>query len=147
MAPRASDVERLADRLHSTAIHLLRRVRKDDESLGLSAARLSALSVVVFAGPIRMSALARAEQVRVPTMTLLVSALETAGLVTRQPDPADARAVLLQATSKGAKLMAEGRRRRVVRLAEELSRLPAADRKLVARAVQVLERLFAGAAK
>jgi DNA-binding MarR family transcriptional regulator len=142
MAPHASPADRLADRLHSTAIHLLRRVRKDDESLGLSAARLSALSVIVFAGPIRMSALARAEQVKVPTMTLLVAALQEAGLVTRRPDPSDARAVLLQATSKGEKLMAEGRRRRVARLAAELARLSAADQARVERAVEVLDALF-----
>jgi len=142
MPRRASPPNSLADRLHSVAIHLLRRVRKDDQSLGLSAARLSALSVIVFAGPIRMSALAQAEQVRVPTMTLLVGALEAEGLVTRTADPSDARAVLLEATAKGAKLMAEGRRRRVARLASELGRLSAADRNRVLRAVQVLERLF-----
>jgi len=142
MPRRASPPTSLADRLHSVAIHLLRRVRKDDQSLGLSAARLSALSVIVFAGPIRMSALAQAEQVRVPTMTLLVGALEAEGLVTRTADPSDARAVLLEATAKGAKLMAEGRRRRVARLASELGRLSAADRNRVLRAVQVLERLF-----
>jgi DNA-binding MarR family transcriptional regulator len=142
MGVRASRLEPLADRLHSVAIHLLRRVRKGDASLGLSAARLSALSVIVFAGPIRMSALAKAEQVRVPTMTLLAGALKADGLITRRSDPADARAVLLQATSKGAKLMAEGRRRRVAQLAAELSRLSATDCTRVHDAVEVLERLL-----
>ena len=142
MAPRASATVALADRLHSAAIHVLRRARKNDESLGLSAARLSALSVIVFAGPIRMSALARAEQVRVPTMTLLVAALQAQGLVTRETDPSDARAVLLKATAKGAKLMAEGRRRRVEHLAAELDRLNAADRARILRALDALERLF-----
>src|SRR5687768_18215141 len=86
----------LADRLHSAAIHLLRRVRRADDASGLSAARLSALSVVVFAGPIRISALAKAEQVRTPTMTPIAAALARDGLVTREADTSDARAALLR---------------------------------------------------
>jgi DNA-binding MarR family transcriptional regulator len=131
----------LADRLHSAAIHLLRRVRRVDEATGLSAARLSALSVVVFAGPIRISALAAAEQVRTPTITPIVAALERDGLVTRESDASDARAALLHATAKGARLMAEGRARRVALLAAELNELNAADRAALERAVGILERL------
>jgi DNA-binding MarR family transcriptional regulator len=131
----------LADRLHSAAIHLLRRVRRVDDATGLSAARLSALSVVVFAGPIRISALASAEQVRTPTITPIVAALERDGLVTREPDASDARAALLRATPKGARVMAEGRARRVAALAAELDGLSAADRVALERAVEILERL------
>ena len=58
------DVDAVADRLHSAAIHLLRRLRVEDEALGISAPRLSALSVLVFAGPRRVGELAEAEQVR-----------------------------------------------------------------------------------
>lgn len=132
----------LADRLHAAAIHLLRRVRREDIATGLSPARLSALSVVVFGGPIRISDLARAEQVRTPTITPIVAALEAAGLVTREADESDARAALLRATPKGARLMAEGRARRVARLASELRALSPADRAALAAAAGILERLF-----
>lgn len=135
-------VARLADRLHSAAIHMLRRVRREDERAGLSAARLSALSVVVFGGPVRISALARAEQVRTPTITPLVAALERDGLITREADTGDARAVILRATAKGARLMAEGRARRVAVLASELRRLGAKDRATVRDAALILDRLF-----
>jgi DNA-binding MarR family transcriptional regulator len=138
-SPPPDPVVHLADGLHSAAVHLLRRVRRDDQTLGLSAARLSALSVVVFAGPIRISALARAEQVQTPTMTPIVAALERDGLVVREADAADARAALLRATPKGARLMAEGRARRVALLAADLRALPARDRGTLARAVEVLE--------
>ena len=131
----------LADRLHSAAIHLLRRVRRVDDASGLSAARLSALSVIVFAGPIRISALAAAEQVRTPTMTPIVAALERDGLVTRESDVSDARAALLRATPKGARLMAEGRARRVAVLAAELSGLSPSDRAALDRAVAILDNL------
>src|SRR5688572_12743738 len=139
--PRQTRAAALADRLHSAAIHLLRRVRRADDASGLSAARLSALSVVVFAGPIRISALAKAEQVRTPTMTPIAAALARDGLVTREADTSDARAALLRATPKGARLMAEGRACRVALLAAELNRLSATDRAALERAVAILERL------
>ena len=77
------DVDAVADRLHSAAIHLLRRLRVEDEALGISAPRLSALSVLVFAGPRRVGELAEAEQVEPPTMTRLVDGMEREGYVAR----------------------------------------------------------------
>ena len=97
------------------------------------------MSVVVFAGPIRISALARAEQVQTPTMTPIVAALERDGLVTRETDTSDARAALLRATPKGARLMAEGRARRVALLAADLAALSARERAVIAEAVEILE--------
>lgn len=138
----ADPLEQTADRLHSAAIHLLRRVRREDESSGLGPARLSALSVIVFAGPIRISELARAEQVRTPTMTAIVAALERAGLVTRETDASDARAVVLRATARGTRLLAEGRSRRVRLLAGELRSLSAAEQQSLHDAADVLLRLF-----
>src|SRR5688572_31480815 len=99
--PRQTRAAALADRLHSAAIHLLRRVRRVDEATGLSAARLSALSVVVFGGPTTLGGLARAEQVTAPTMSKLVDALEREGLVTREADERDGRAVLVRPTGDG----------------------------------------------
>lgn len=134
-------LDALADRLHSAAIHLLRRVRRADAGTGLSPARLSALSVVVFGGPLRVSDLARAEQVRTPTITPIVAALERDGLVTREPDARDARASILRATPAGRALMAQGRARRVAALAGELRGLPAADREVLRRAAGLMEQL------
>lgn len=135
----------LADALHSAAIHLLRRLRREDAATGLSPARLSALSVVVFGGPLRISELARAEQVKVPTITPTVVALENDGLITREADPNDARAAILRPTARGQKLMAEGRARRVSRLAAELRFVPAADRQVLSRAAALIEALARGA--
>jgi DNA-binding MarR family transcriptional regulator len=132
---------RTADQLHSAAIHLLRRLRREDEASGLSAPRLSALSVVVFAGPLTLGALAEAEQVRRPTMSRLVATLERAGLVAREPNPADKRAPLLRATPKGVRLLEEGRARRTTVLARELAALPAGDLDTLERAAEILERV------
>src|SRR5215472_4786 len=93
--------EEVADRLHSAAIHLLRRVRAQDAASGVGPARLSALSVVVFAGPLSLQDLARAEQVRPPTMSRVVDGLQVAGLARRNVNTQDRRAVHIEATAKG----------------------------------------------
>lgn len=131
----------LADRLHSAAIHLLRAVRVEDRATGLSGPRLSALSVIVFGGPLSLSALAGAEQVRPPTISRLVQDLEREGLVERVRDPGDGRVWKVRATARGRQLLEEGRRRRVVRLAAAVEALPAAERRLLARAVNLLDGL------
>ena len=134
--------ESLADRLHSAAIHLLRRLRTQDEASGLTAPRLSALSVIVFRGPITLGALAEAEQVRPPTITRLVQELERDGLVRRRGDPADRRIQRVQATAAGKRLLQEGRARRVAALADSVRLLPPPDRRLLEQATPVLERLI-----
>jgi len=133
----------IADRLHSAAIHLLRRLRRQDDAMGLTAARASALSILVFAGPATLTTLARAEQVSAPTMTRLVLGMERDGLVRRAADERDGRVVWLQATAKGTRLLHEGRRRRVAALAEDLDTLSASDRVTVAAAADILERMLA----
>src|SRR5947207_4490123 len=102
-----------ADRLHSASIHVLRRVAREDPASGLSAARLSALSVLVFGGSRTLGELAAAEHVRPATMTRIVQALEQEGLVRRESDPEDGRVTRLSATAKGMRVMWRRRERRV----------------------------------
>src|SRR3981081_1434926 len=113
----------LADRLHSSAIHLLRRVRKQDTATGEGPARLSALSVVVFGGPLTLGQLAAAEQVRPPTMTRIVAGLERDGLVKKKDDTPARRLPRISATPKGEKVLTAGRHRRVTLLATAIERL------------------------
>lgn len=141
-AMKEKDLEDAADRLHSVAIHLLRRVRVEDDKSGLSPARLSALSVVVFGGPLSLGNLAAAEQVTPPTMTRLVQALEQEGLVERRPDPADGRAILIAATRAGTRLLQAARRRRIRRLVDLLGTLPPDQLEAVSRATDALTELF-----
>jgi DNA-binding MarR family transcriptional regulator len=131
----------VADAVHSAAIHLLRGVRKEDERTGVGPARLSALSVLVFAGPMRLTELARIEQVKPPTMTKVIAGLEAGGLVRRRPDPGDARAVRLEATARGTKLLQAGRRRRVARLGIVLQALAPEELDVLRRAAMIIERV------
>src|SRR5947209_14443232 len=136
------DATDVADRLHSAAIHLLRKVRRQDLRSELSAARLSALSVIVYAGPLTLGRLAEAEQVRSPTMTRIVDQLVAEGLAERRPSPDDARSTLVHATEAGVRLITERRKRRVASLARELSALSPEDLQTVARAVELIENVL-----
>jgi len=135
---KGEDAEALADHLHSAAIHLLRQLRKEDDASGLSAPRLSALSVVVFGGPLTLGELARAEQVKPPTMTRIVTGLQREGLVKRKGDPHDKRLTHIEATSRGQKVLAAGRARRVKKLATAVSRMEKRELAELRRGVQLL---------
>ncbi len=134
--------EEIADRLHSAAIHLLRRVRVQDAASGISPARLSALSVIVFGGPISLNDLAGAEQVRPPTMSRIVDALEAAGLAGRRLNERDRRAVLIEATAKGSAVLKAGRARRVRFLAKHLARLSTTELYELQRSLQAIEKVL-----
>jgi Transcriptional regulators len=135
----------VADRVHSFAIHLLRRLRRHDDAANLPAPQLSALSVLVFGGrALTLGELAAAEQVRPPTVTRLVAALEASHLVARTQDPTDARVTRISATPKGERLLHEGRLRRVAALAEAMRKLSARERAVILEALPILERLARG---
>lgn len=137
-APELRDV---ANRLHSAAIHLLRRARRVDAESPLPGPQLSALSVVVYAGPVSLGALAAAEQVRPPTMTRLVAAMEGAGLIRREADGDDGRVVRIRSTAKGRRLLEEGRDRRIAAVAETLAALTAAELTSIAAALDAIEKV------
>lgn len=134
-----SEVEQVADRLHSAAIHLLRRVRKQDVATGEGPARLSALSVLVFGGPMSLGQLAAAEGVKPPTMTRIVTGLEANGLAERVGDPGDARRVKIRATAKGVRLMQRGREARIRYLTEALTALSKGELRQLAEAAEIIE--------
>jgi DNA-binding MarR family transcriptional regulator len=125
-------------------IRILRRLRLEDDATGVSAARLSALSVIAFGGPLSLSALAAAEQVSLPSASRLVRELERAGLVRASADADDARALRLAVTARGRKLMLAGRERRLAVLRTGLAQLPAASRSALAAAAGSLALLAQG---
>ena len=134
-------VYRIANQLHSAAIHLLRRARVVDRQAGLTAERLSLLSVLSFAGPRTISQLAEAEFVSRPAISRIVSALEDAGLARRKKTPADLRLVLVHATAKGRRLMDTARKRRLESVAEELADLDGPALSVLEKAGSILESL------
>lgn len=135
------DPQHIAQSLHSAAIHLLRRLRLTDAASGLNSARLSALSVIVFSGPISLGRLAEAEQVRPPTMTRIVNALEARALVTKGSDTNDRRSIRLAATTKGKRLLLAARRHRTRALAQQTASLPPSEQRTLQAAISILNNL------
>jgi DNA-binding MarR family transcriptional regulator len=133
----------VADRLHSAAIHLLRRAAEEDKTAGLSRARLSALSVVVFRGPLTLGELATAEGVRSATMTGIVNGLERDGLVRRRPHGRDKRSVNIETTRAGRRLLDRARARRIDHVVSKLDDLSDDDLELLARAAELVDERFA----
>lgn len=136
------NAETLAELLNSTAIRLLRTVRRVDESSGLTAPRLSALSVIVFNGPITLGKLAEAEHVRPPTMTRIVNALEEQELVVKALDPSDGRVIRIAATMKGKRVLIRGRARRVQFLTGQIRHSGKIERENLSAALVTIQKLI-----
>jgi DNA-binding MarR family transcriptional regulator len=130
----------VADRLHSAAIHLLRHARKQDVLARQGPARLSALSVLVFGGPMALGQLAAAEQVKAPTMSRIVAGLKRSGLAKIETDSKDGRRIRVTATAKGQRLLQQARARRVRLLAETLGGLNESQMDTLLRAAELMER-------
>ena len=120
--------------MNSFAIHLLRSMGRVDAESGLTPARLSALSVIHFGGPLPLGRLARAEGVSSPTMSRVVDALCDLGLAERRPHDLNGRVTLVAATPAGSRLMAGAVDRRADVIAQALSALPARQRETLVRA-------------
>jgi DNA-binding MarR family transcriptional regulator len=135
-----------ADQIHSAAIHLLRRVREvDAEAMGITPARASALSVLVFGGARSLRELAAAERVTSATMSKLVTAMEEERLLRRYPDVNDARSVRIEATAKGRRILERGRARRLEMLERLLSTASEAEVAAIQTAALAVERAIASA--
>lgn len=137
--PRPPAPHPLAEPLHRAALHLLRLLRRADDASGVSPARLSALSVLVFGGPCTLGALAAAEGVSAPTMSRLVAELEREGYLRRRIDRDDARRAQLDATAKAQRLLHAGRTRRLEALGAALATLDRTQRAALPGALAALE--------
>jgi DNA-binding MarR family transcriptional regulator len=132
------DLHATANRLHSAALRLLRHASTVDAGMDLDGPRASALSVLVFGGPMPIGRLATLERVSAPAITKLVGALETLGLAERVRSQTDRRVVLVQATARGRSVLERGRAARVRVVAALLDGLPDRDRRVIDRAVTLI---------
>ena len=121
------------------SVYLVRRLDADGE---LSAAQLSTLKMLLDEGQ-RVGEIARNLGVRVPSATEQIIKLERAGLARREPDPADSRAVRVILTPEGRAAVDSANRRRNRVMAEILSTLTDQDRKALAEALPVIDKINA----
>jgi DNA-binding MarR family transcriptional regulator len=129
----------LAHELRETLGRIVRRLRAEP---GPPAGRLAVLGRLDRDGPSSISDLAAREHMRPQSMAQTVHDLQTAGLVSRHPDPADGRRAFVELTPDGLDLLHATRARRETWLTEALEReLDADERALVHRAVALLSRI------
>ena len=136
-------MEQAANAIHSSAIHLLRSLRREDARQGVGPAGLSVLSVLVFGGPKTMAQLADIEQVKRPTMTRIVKSLEYWSLVERKRG-ADRRTMVVHATPSGRVRMIRARSDRMAGLEERMETLSESEIAVLVRAATLLERISKG---
>ena len=121
------------------SVYLVRRLDADGE---LSAAQLSTLKMLLGDGQ-RVGEIARNLGVRVPSATEQIIKLERAGLARREPDPADSRAVRVILTDEGRAAVDSANKRRNQVMADILSTLTDQDRKALAEALPVIDKINA----
>ena len=141
-AQRAEGEGGLSARLRLAVGRLNRRIRVDSAS-ALPPLQSSVLVTLEEHEPLRLSDLARREAVTPPTMSRVLAALDEAELLTRRPDPQDARSALVELSDKGRAAIVELRSERTAVLAQRLDRLTPEHRDALERALPALEALVA----
>ncbi|MFF1383655.1 MarR family winged helix-turn-helix transcriptional regulator [Arthrobacter sp. NPDC058288] len=119
------------------SVYLVRRLDAEGE---LSAAQLSTLKMLLGDG-VRVGEIARNLGVRVPSATEQIIKLEKAGLVRRDPDPDDSRAVRVVLTAEGRAAVDSANERRNAVMAGILETLTDDDRQALAAALPVIEKI------
>ena len=132
----------LAQDLRAVVSKLKRRLREQAQVGDLTPSQASVLLRLEADGPATASSLARAEGMRPQSVAPVIAALESAGLVSGAPDPADGRQTLLSLTDACRTWIAEGRAARQDWLTRALqARLSVEELDDVAKAVGLLRRL------
>ena len=135
----STDVPRVASELRLVLGRLVRRLRAERR---FSLAQASVLGRLDREGPRSTSDLAASERVRPQSMAQTVGELEADGLITRTPDPTDARRGLLELTDEGRKTLEADRRERDGWLAQTIAEgFSEEEQETLARAVPLLTRL------
>jgi DNA-binding MarR family transcriptional regulator len=143
-SPRSAQADAIASLLRTTAGRLKRRLREQSGAADLTPSQTSVLLRLESEGPATTSALARAEGMRSQSMGVLITSLQTAGLVESRPDPEDKRQTILSLTSSCRQRIEEGRAARQDWLSRIIdARLSDEEQDLLAAALPLLDRLLA----
>lgn len=128
--PRSDDpaARRLIDGIQLLVRRFALAERADVSCCGLTVAQSATLEALRAEGPLRLAALGRRLGITPSTLTRNLDRLLDAGLVSREPDPEDARAARIVLTPAGRKAAEEVARREDAFAQGILERLPAERR-------------------
>lgn len=127
--------------LRSAIMRLTRRLRHQRVDESLSPTEMSVLGTLFRCGPLGPGELARKEHVQPPSMTRIVTMLESKGLVRLDPHPEDRRQKVVSQTEQAEAMLEESRRRRNAWLAELAGGLSEEEWATLRDAAPVLEKL------
>ncbi len=127
--------------LRGAVLILSRRLRQQQAGDELSPSESAVMGRLGRSGPMTPGQLARSEHVQPPSMTRIIERLESRGFLLRLPDPSDRRQVLVSRTRDGDDFVERSRAVRTAWLTQQLGKLDAADRLLIAAAAPALTRL------
>ena len=132
----------LAEQFRPILLRLDLLVRRQSTQYALSRAQTSILHTLACHGRLRMTDLARLENVRVPTTSNSVSVIEAMGYVEREPDESDRRGVCVRLTDLGRARIEQVVADRDRDFAEHLGRLTGEHRELLSAAVPAFNALL-----
>ena len=136
----APALQELAQDFREALRHSVYLVRRLDADGDLSAAQLSTLKMLLDDG-VRVGEIARNLGVRVPSATEQIIKLERAGLARREADPDDSRAVRVVLTAEGRDAVESANQRRNAVMAGILESLTDDERRALAAALPVIEKI------
>ncbi|GGF14605.1 MarR family winged helix-turn-helix transcriptional regulator [Williamsia phyllosphaerae] len=128
-----------AERLRHAVGAFVRAVRSVSDAVG--AGQIETLGLLERGGEQSIADLARRRGVRHQTMSATVAELESAGLLTRAPDPSDGRGVLIHLTDTGLETVAMERRARSGTIADAMRSLDERQRMVLDDMPGVLDQL------
>ena len=102
------------------------------EPVGISPHEFRALATVEASESPRVGVVAQALRISPRSATEVIDSLASHGLVTREPDPSDRRAVCVLLTERGRDVLAEGQRVRSASHAQHLAGLSDTEREQLA---------------
>ena len=120
---------------------LLRRVRGEAGSEGLSWSQAAALGRLDRGGPMTTAELARAEMVKPQSMGSLLAELEQEGLVRRDPHPTDGRQILFSLTPAGVAARRQRHAAKLAWLTAAIERFDPAEQRTLVEAIALVRRL------
>ena len=131
------------DRLRLVLLRLARSIRTNSAG-EITPSQMAVLATLNNRGPRTIGQIAELEQVKPPSASKIVAALERTGLVEREADPDDRRCTVIAVTPSGRAHIERARAAGRSWLAGRLDDLDADDLARLSVALPALERLLGG---
>ena len=135
-----TDTETLS-KLRGVISKLARELNATATGEGLTPTQASVLALIAFRGPLGLTELARLEGLNPTMLSRVVGKLTELGLIQRDPNPDDLRAIRVEATKAGRELHERVKLLRTEAIATCLDQLPEESARTIINALPALEEL------